>query len=395
MSEPENKFTRAGTTEQEIDDLLSRAKLFLFEKKNAAFLASLLSQTEFIWDESIKTACTNGLYIKFNPKFFMELPHETRVTVLAHELWHIAYEHVLSNRIGDRDPRLWNEAADHVINLQLEDERYSFLGAEDCFKDKQYANMLTEAVYARLEPPPKGNKPCPSPGMGGAGQKGGILGNDIEPLTPEQEMEVKAKIVQAVQAARISQDAGNIPGEITLSIDKFLNPKLPWEQLLRRFFTEQANEDYSWSKPNRRYDDVYLPSKFSEDGLTTINYYLDISGSISDADILRFNSEGAFIKKEFNPEHLNLITFDTRIRDQYYFSEDMVFEQIVVTGRGGTDLHPVAKHINKTKPNVAVIFSDLWVDPMPSVGSIPVLWVVIGNPGATVPFGKMVHIDSE
>ena len=73
----------------------------------------------------------------------------------------------------------------------------------------------------------------------------------------------------------------------------------------------------------------------------------------------------------------------------------MVFEQIVVTGRGGTDLHPVAKHINKTKPNVAVIFSDLWVDPMPSVGSIPVLWVVIGNPGATVPFGKMVHIDSE
>ena len=60
-----------------------------------------------------------------------------------------------------------------------------------------------------------------------------------------------------------------------------------------------------------------------------------------------------------------------------------------------TDLDPVAAHILKHRPNVAVIFSDLWVDPMPSVGSIPVLWVVIGNQNATVPFGQMVHIDSE
>lgn len=40
--------------------------------------------------------------------------------MVAHELWHIAYEHVLSNRIGDRDPEKWNIAADHVINLMLE-----------------------------------------------------------------------------------------------------------------------------------------------------------------------------------------------------------------------------------------------------------------------------------
>ena len=208
-------------------------------------------------------------------------------------------------------------------------------------------------------------------------------------------MDVIGKVVQAVQAAQMSDQAGSIPGEILLEIDKFLNPKLPWRVLLRRFFTEQSREDYSWKRPNRRYDDVYLPSMNSEDGLTKINYYLDTSGSVSDADILRFNSEVRHIKEEFQPEELNLITFDTSIRDEYHFAKDDPFEKIVVTGRGGTDLDPVAEHILKHKPNVAVIFSDLWVDPMPSVGSIPVLWVVIGNPNAIVPFGQMVHIDSE
>ena len=203
------------------------------------------------------------------------------------------------------------------------------------------------------------------------------------------------KVVQAVQAARLGNQAGTIPGEILLEIDKFLNPKLPWRVLLRRFFTEQSREDYSWKRPNRRYSDEYLPSLWAEDGLTIINYYLDISGSITDQNILRFNSEVKHIKEEFNPQMLNLITFDTWIRDVYSFDEQTPFEKIVVTGRGGTDLDPVADHILKTKPNVAVIFSDLEVDPMPSVGNIPVLWVVIGNLNATVPFGQMIHIDDE
>jgi predicted metal-dependent peptidase len=379
-----------GTTEKEIEDMLSRAKLNLFLKKGAAFVASILSQTEFVWDMSIPTAATNGLYIKFNPKFFLELPQDTRVTVLAHEIWHIAYEHVMSDRIGTREPEKWNEAADHVINIGLEDERYSFIGVDGCLKDRKYSGMGTEQVYSLIPDKPKGgNGKKPNPN--GAPD----MGNDIVPLDESQGMEVKAKIIQAVQAARMADQAGDIPGEITLALDKFLNPKLPWEVLLRRFFTEQANDDYSWRRPNRRYDDVYLPSLHSEDGLTTINYYLDISGSVSDADIHRFNSEVAFIKNEYNPEHLNLITFDTKIRDTYHFGQDEAFEKIVVTGRGGTDLRCVNKHILAGKPNVAVIFSDLWVDPMASVGSIPVLWIVIGNPNASVPFGQMVHIDSE
>lgn len=386
-------FTALGTTEEEMTNLLSKAKVRLFLNQGAAFLASIMGQTEFIWDSSQPTAWTNGLKIGFNPEWFLSLAPDARVTVIAHELWHIAYQHVLVDRIAGRDPERWNIAADHVINLMLEQAKYSFKGLENCYKDPKYMNLTTEQVFNRLPPSPPNS--CSVPGAGKQPAPTKPLGSDLAPTPEESQVDVLAKVVQAVQAALISNQAGNIPGEITLMVDKFLNPKLPWRTLLRRFFMEQNKEDFSWKRPNRRHDDIYLPSLNSEDGLTTINYYLDISGSVSDADILRFNSEVAHIKKEFNPQMLNLITFDTRIRDIYSFDENTPFEKIVVTGRGGTDLHCVAAHIKKTKPSVAVIFSDLYVDPMPSIGNIPVIWIVVGNPNAKVPFGKMVHIDNE
>lgn len=389
-------FTALGKTEEEMANELSRVKIKLFGKDGAVFLASILGQTEFVWDDTEDTAWTDGLKIGFNPHFFLSLPLESRITVLAHELWHIAYEHMI--RLNGRDPENWNIAADHVINLYLQEKGFSFVGLEFTLKNPRYRNMGTDQVYSLLPKPPPcgsgGNGP-PAPSGSGGNQKKPSLSSDLRSPPADKQIEVIGKVVQAVQAAQMAGlDPGTIPGEITLAVEKFLNPKLPWQFLLRRFFVEQNREDYSWKRPNRRHDE-YLPSLWSEDGLTTINYYLDVSGSISDGDILRFNSEVKHIKEEFNPGLLNLITFDTHIRDEYQFTEDEPFEKIVVTGRGGTDLDPVAKHIIKTQPNVAVIFTDMYVDPMPPVGGIPVLWITVGNPNATVPFGEMVHIDKE
>ena len=389
-------FAALGTTEEAMQKKLSKIKIKLFLHAGAAFLGSIMSQTRFIWDDSPDnpTAWTDGITIGFNPSFWLKIPDEAKVTVLAHELWHIAYQHVLRLKEANRDPEKWNIAGDHLINLMLQKSGYKFDGIQNCYKDLKYTGMGTDQIYSLLpDPPPSGGG---GSGAGqGAGGAGRPLGGDLRPPPKGKEIEVMGKVVQAVQAARLGNQAGTIPGEILLEIDKFLNPKLPWRVLLRRFFTEQSREDYSWKRPNRRYTDDYLPSLWAEDGLTTINYYLDISGSITDQNILRFNSEVKHVKDEFNPKMLNLITFDTRIRDVYSFDEETPFEKVIVTGRGGTDLDPVAEHILKTKPNVVVIFSDLEVDPMPSVGSIPVLWVVIGSPNATVPFGQMIHIDDE
>jgi predicted metal-dependent peptidase len=132
-----------------------------------------------------------------------------------------------------------------------------------------------------------------------------------------------------------------------------------------------------------------------ENGLEHLIYYLDVSGSVSDAVILRFNSEVRHIHQELRPKRLTLVTFDTRIQDIYEFSLDDPFEEITVTGRGGTSLAPVYEHIKDHQPTAAVIFSDLYCTPMQESPGAPVLWVIIGNPGAQTHFGKNIHMPLE
>ena len=207
--------------------------------------------------------------------------------------------------------------------------------------------------------------------------------------------EAISKIVKAAQASRMAREAGVVPGETELIIDEFLNPILPWEVLLARYFTELSKDDYSWKRPSRRYQDDYLPSLDGDNGLDHLIYYLDISGSVSDADILRFNSEVKHIHETFAPKRLTLVTFDTRLQDFYEFTDDMPFDKIVVHGRGGTSLVEVEEHIRKHRPSAAVIFSDLGCNPMQKDPGAPILWVVVGAPQASVPFGQMIHIKNE
>jgi len=62
-------------------------------------------------------------------------------------------------------------------------------------------------------------------------------------------------------------------------------------------------------------------------------------------------------------------------------------------GRGGTCLIEVRQWIIDNEPTAAVIFTDMGVAPMrPLSVEVPILWVCTNNPGATVPFGKLIHI---
>jgi predicted metal-dependent peptidase len=189
----------------------------------------------------------------------------------------------------------------------------------------------------------------------------------------------------------MSGNPGAVPGEIETIIDKFLQPKLDWKILLHRFFQDFHKEDYSWNRPNRRYPDQYMPSMHSQDQLQELNYYIDVSGSVTDDQVIRCNSEIKHIKDSFNPKMLRVILFDTHIKAVYEFEEHQPFDKLVVVGRGGTCLIPVRNHILKTKPTAAVIFSDLWVEPMEPVDT-PVIWIAVSTTVDFVTCGTLIHI---
>ena len=353
----------------------------------APFFGSLMCSYEVVWDSTCSTAYAAMDKIGWNPEWFATLPEPTRHTVLMHELWHIAQLHHV--RMGPRDPEVWNYACDYWINNMLTDQGFSFEGTKP-LRDSSFQGMAEEDIYDHLiANPPK----MPKTGTWGVPQESDLRNEDGDNSKASQQMTIN-NVVQAVQAAEMCNQAGAIPGSIKEFLNRFLKPVVPWEVVLHNFFTDLLSEDYSWKRPNRRHQDVYLPSLVQEnDRLEHLIYYLDVSGSISTEDVVRFNSEVKFIKDTFKPLMLTLVQFDTEITSEQVFLEDDPFDGIEVVGRGGTSLRCVRQHIITAKPTAAIIFSDLYVTPMePIPDPIPVVWIGLNNPEAKVPFGKLIHI---
>lgn len=384
--------------EQELQHAMDRCKSSVFLGNNSAFLGSLMCGLELIWDSKTArgTAATDGVRLWWCPEFFMKLLPETRKTVLMHELWHPGRLHMI--RCGSRDPKVWNWACDIRINNDLKREGYSFVGIEWCWLKPELDDngiMAEEDIYdflmqSGLQPPP--------PPMGGGsdpGQGDGTMGQDMVPGNdPSTQLDAVANVVKAIQSAIRAGKPGQIPGGTESRIKKFLTPVVPWEALLYQFFTDLLDEEHTWARPNRRYQDIYLPSRFLDDGrLEHLIYYLDVSGSITPMERLRFNSEVKYIKETFNPVKLTLVQFDTQIQRVDVYTESDPFEEVPDVHGGGTCLKCVLAHINMEKPTAAIIFSDLDVRPMGMPDEqIPVIWVTTGNRYHKPSFGKFIHI---
>ena len=68
------------------------------------------------------------------------------------------------------------------------------------------------------------------------------------------------------QALNLAKAQGLAPGAVEEAIRDAHRSTLDWRSLLRRYMTDAAPRDYSWSVPNRRFIDsgLYLPSIRSE-----------------------------------------------------------------------------------------------------------------------------------
>lgn len=372
---------------QELNWHLDRVKSKVFLGRDAAFLGSLMCSLNFVWSSDVETAATDGETFWWNPVDFYRLPsEEERRATIEHELWHVARLHM--PRGENRNPEAWNWACDIRINRDLRKEGY-VLGPPWWIGDTpECPHEVEEEIYdwimKNAPPPPKGGN-----------QNGHMLPNAGN----------KQKMINAVVKA-ISQTkmaAGNkpgcVPGGIEKIVEKFLAPVIQWDVLLNQFFRDLLEEDYSWRRPNRRYDPnvLFLPSMVQDEGrLEHLCYYWDVSGSIGDAEEIRFNSEVKHIWEYFQPKKLTLVQFDTRITKIDEFNDGDSFNGIKIVGKGGTSFVPVRQHIIDNKPTAAIIFSDMECAPMqplpPECGDLPVIWVAIRNRGATVPFGKIIHI---
>lgn len=97
-------------------------------------------------DDRIGTAATDGHKIIYSPKFFNTLSDEQKQFVFAHEVMHVAFNHILRSK--GRDQRLWNIATDSVINQILKNEKLPL--AEGGVDIAEAVNHSAEEMYEKL-----------------------------------------------------------------------------------------------------------------------------------------------------------------------------------------------------------------------------------------------------
>lgn len=366
---------------------LDRTKVALMSNKESTFFTTIVFSLKFQWDDSIRTAATNGKYLKWNPQFFLSMPKDERVGVMVHEACHVAYDHM--GRLNGRNMRLWNIATDHVINLYLLSRGFKLPSFR--LADKRFEDMSAEQVYSILEAEDDQTE----------NQMEDIeLPDFVDPNRPtEDEMREHQKHIEnvlmraSIQSQMAGCSSGAVPSDIQVFLNKLIKPKLPWTTIIRREVGQMVKSGFTWLRPNRRYfPEHYLPAKWSQKP-ADMTFYVDISGSVSDRQFNIFVSEIAGALKMFNLKKITIVQFDEVIHHVNIVHNLRELSKIKFSGRMGTDCECIFNHIEETQPKMACIFTDgefYWYrDKMKARTKI--LWLINDNEAFTAPFGRVVH----
>jgi len=389
------------------------------------------------------TAATDGRAIYYNPEFIDGLGMDEVKGLLAHEALHVMLCHHL--RMGNKDHETWNKATDIIINQILQKVGFALPpggeGLGTIIRD--VSDKSAEWIYAQLIKMQDGDGGG-SRGKGGGSASGGKSGNAssgqpdgqdqdghgdqnkqpgngkdgsgkdkgredawgevIAPRNAEgkqlSESELRAeetseRIAVSQAANYAGRNCGDIPAGLKRLIDTLLEPKLPWREILRKFVQGVSKNDYSWTRPNKRYiaDDIYLPSLHSDE-LGDIAIALDTSGSIQDS-LEEFVAEMNDILSGKMKRAL-LIHCDCRVAHVDELTPfDLPFT-VEMHGGGGTSFVPPFEWIeeNGESPVAMIYFTDGYCSDFAKEPPYPVLWVLDRpNEGFKPPYGDVIQID--
>lgn len=371
------------------------------------FFASILLGMDIHEDQSIPTFGTNGLCIKYNPKFASTLTDEELIGVLVHEIEHVARLHPW--RRNGRDLPTWNKATDYVINEELEKSQFTLPSVR--LRESRFDGLAEEQVYSTIhtDSPPGngGSNPPQGQGNGEPDQSGKPQPGQADPSdfgsvedcpgteAEKHEAEQRAK-VEIIRAAQIAKAQGKLPASMASYVETIKHPKVPWQDILRDFLSAYARDDYSWSKPNKRYMDTgfILPSLHSS-RCGTIAIAIDTSGSIGQNEFDQFIGEVASIAETMKPEKILLIQCDAQIQDYKECDSpaELTEGKIELCGGGGTNFQPVFSRIDESgeDPAVLVYLTDAYGTFPDQEPSFPVIWAVTTD--EKVPFGQQIKVE--
>ena len=145
--------------------------------------------------------------------------------------------------------------------------------------------------------------------------------------------------------------------------------------------------------------DAVLPGMNRTDAID-IAIYIDMSGSISEAQGKDFLSEVKGIMESFESYKIHVACFDTEVYNlQQYNSENLdTIEDYELAGGGGTDFDSIFRHLKdeQIEPKRLVVFTDgypcgSWGDP----NYCDTVWIIHGDRNPNPPFGTFALYEDD
>lgn len=383
-----------------VDERIVKAKIKLGLEDR--FLGALAMMLEWREDNDIDTMATNGKEFIYNKEFLDKLQFKELLGVMAHECMHVALAHNIRCYNGKFEPELYNIAGDYAINQTLVEHNFTL--PEGALISREFRGLCTEEIYAILEKnsnsqnnSSSGNNQGKNKGKSNSGGSNGnkkypMQGDILKPASDADIEKVKRNIITA-KLSSSDKDFSCASAEFQRNFTDITNPKLPWNVILRRYVNATVNDDYSWRKPNRRFQDIYLPSLCDGDALTKLNVYMDVSGSVDDKTISKFLTEIKGFYDNLAIEVLTINTFSTRLNQKIVMTDSWKPVSNNLESYGGTCIGPVIEDINKTKAIVNIVFTDGYFnEEQISESKYPIIWVIYDNHNFKPVKGKVVEI---
>ena len=110
------------------------------------FFGSVVASVNYKGIDIISTAATDGKIIYYNKEFLEKLSTDEQTFVIAHEVCHIAFNHIL--RSEGKDQEIWNIATDGVINQFLKQDGLKMI--EGAIDIPEAINYDAEELYNKL-----------------------------------------------------------------------------------------------------------------------------------------------------------------------------------------------------------------------------------------------------
>ena len=376
------------------------------------FFGSVVTNVDYKESKDIIAAATDGKTIYYNPNFLDELSISEQTFIFAHEVCHIAFNHILRSENKDHD--LWNIATDAVINQFL--KRDGLTMVQGSVNIKEAINYDVETLYEKLlqnkqslesdkskqdvghdshelwEQAVKKHKEenvKEKKDKTGLEKKQEELEKVGEKDAFKKNLEEKKKQLEGLKEEILKQSlqAGTLANGDVRSISDIgtSKPIIDWRYALR----EAIKYDVDWSYKNAIIEDGIIKANLEEQPIPEAEIVLDTSDSINNKLLRGFLRECKNILKQ---SKLKVGCFDTKFYGFHEIRTLKDIDNIILEGGGGTNFEVAVNAFTRRVEN-KIIFTDGYAS-MPNT-SIDVIWIVFGNKKINPKSGKVIYIDND